>query len=165
MIMNTENLTNKDDFAVQGSSEALGWRALLPFLLVGVIWLVLGIVIGFQINVLLAVRWFVILWGLTVLDLLFLAKALLLVLKFVGGSNKQELLVIPIIFWAVLKFTFFCGLTIILLKVSGIPSFSLLMGLSTLVVIPLCGGMLWNYSWFRHQEAGKTKNKGFVIHA
>ena len=121
-----------------------------PFGLVSSLWLLLALAVcGYMSST--PEEWkasFVgafILWAICNLDLLVLKNLVSNVLNLISLTDGNRLRVsIRALFWGVLKLICLGLFIIVLLKGHKIPTQGLLLGVSTLVVIPLVGGFLWS---------------------
>ncbi len=122
-------------------------RPWAPFLKVGLFWLVFGSVLSFFLakdhaHPWVSVRWMVYLWLLVVMDLVALASFVSGMFDWKAGSKKnQASLIIRTSSWGVIKLACLGLLGTVLYSARNIPPVPLLLGLSTMVVIPIFGGL------------------------
>jgi hypothetical protein len=118
------------------------------FGLVGVLWLALAQVLGrvlshSPIEAQESFQWILGFWALCVLDLLVLRKLISIIFQLVslaeGNRLRQS---IQALCWGVLKVLCLGLFIVVLLKGQKIPMHGLLLGIGTLGVIPVFGGLL-----------------------
>lgn len=106
-----------------------------------------------------AVLWALGLWALCIFDLFALAKVVRGALRLAAGQNEagtadpvelRTALGLNTAFWGLIKLSCLGLFMGVLLKGVEIPTGSLLLGLSTLVVIPLLGGLIWSQRGLKH---------------
>jgi hypothetical protein len=92
-----------------------------------------------------ASQWLLGFWTISVLDLLVLKKLISSVFKLVSLSQERDLfLSAQALGWGVFKVLCLGLFIIVLLKGHKIPTHGLFLGIGTLVVIPVVGGLLWS---------------------
>ncbi|MCM2278012.1 MAG: hypothetical protein NDJ89_08030 [Oligoflexia bacterium] len=94
--------------------------------------------------------WFLVIWGISLADLLATGKLVSYVLSLVSDSKKQAEDAIQAFAWGALKLACFGLLGAIMVVGKSVPTPSLLLGLATLVVVPLGGGLWWYQRVLRH---------------
>jgi hypothetical protein len=119
----------------------------LPFFGVALVWVAVGI--GFCSGD--ALKWMLIFWMLCLLDLIALT---LLVSAFVslaaGSSEKRGARIIQASTWGAIKLACLGIFAAILLQGFTIPSLGLYMGMGTLMIVPLVGGLWWSQRELQH---------------
>lgn len=120
-----------------------------PFVWVSLIWAVIS-TIGLLLIVspgqwFLAALGFYSFWFLTLLDLFSITKVVASLLNLMSDSanSSRTKTLIQLAFWGTLKLTCLIGLGLGISKAEGLPLMGLLMGLGTLIVVPLAGGFWW----------------------
>jgi hypothetical protein len=135
----------------------LGLKTLLPFIICGLIWAFVSAALCFRYSVSAdetrrALTWMLRLWLISMVDLLAIAKVIYYVFELQRPQEPQKRIfsVIHTSYWGAIKIAciLICGT--ILVKGShlpaGIPSVGLVSGISTLVVVPLAGGLVWYFT-------------------
>lgn len=118
-----------------------------PFLQVGLFWLVFGSVLSFvllkdQDDPWVKVGWMLKLWFLVMVDLIALASFVSGMFDWKTVSKKNQIsLIIRTSSWGVIKLACLGLLGRVLYSAKSIPTVPLLLGLSTMVVIPIGGGL------------------------
>ena len=120
-----------------------------PFLYVAAGWLV--VLVGLSVATAPAgelthfLAWDFSLWCLCLFDLFALMKTIVGALKLMSATleNRGPLL-IQTSFWGMIKIACLGIFTVILIKGQAIPTLALLLGVGTLVVVPLVGGYWWS---------------------
>ena len=89
---------------------------------------------------------FLILWAASCLNLGVLGKAGLKVMEWMrhSGQNHSPELMIQVFFWGLMKFGCLILLGSLIWRSRSVPGMTLVLGLSTLVLVPLFGGYLWS---------------------
>lgn len=141
----------------EGSNIPLAWT---PFFQVALIWLILGILgcwfwaeneSRFQ-----ALIWFGILWGLCLLNLVATAKLFSGVLDLMASGNErrqpknQLAAAIRTSSWGTIKLACWGLLILVLRAQRPIPTPALLLGIGTLTLVPIIGGIWWHQRVVRH---------------
>lgn len=101
----------------------------------------------------LAVQWIFIFWVLSILDLVALAKTLSSVMGLINSSEKSELratYMVQTLCWGFFKLACLGLFILVLLKGQNIPWIGLLLGMGTLVVVPVMGGFVWSQRALRN---------------
>jgi len=130
--------------------EVNGLPSLAPFLWVGLIWGLIGLFTSLQSenSPFHVMMWTLGLWFLCMLDLAAIAKTIAIVFILVSPQDlaNKPAMIVQVIFWATLKFGCL-GLLGFLFWSFGkeLPNMALLMGLGTLLVVPLLGGFWWSH--------------------
>jgi hypothetical protein len=130
-----------------------------PFLYSAFVWL--GIGVGFCFlnagdhNGPVSTLWMVTLWALSLTDLLCLSKAIAVVLGLISDNHSvnKPAQMIQVAYWGTLKMVCLGLFAILLAKsraVPGIADQALVLGISTLIVVPLAGGLWWSQREFKH---------------
>jgi len=115
-----------------------------------VIWLVLGEILCWVFNfdleqAFLAYKSFLGFWTLSVLDLGILAKFLSSAAHLMDAEEAtRPAYAVQALVWGVGKVVCLGLFVLVLLKGHEIPMHSLLLGMGTLVVVPLAGGFIWS---------------------
>jgi hypothetical protein len=138
-------------------NPTLSRKTLLPFLLTGLIWIAVSTILCFHYSknpeeTHRALIWMLRLSILSVVDLLAMAKVFfyLFELQRPQEPGKRIFSIIRTSYWGAIKIVciLICG--IILVKGShlpaGIPVVGLITGISTLVIVPLVGGVAWHFT-------------------
>ncbi|MDR3607486.1 MAG: hypothetical protein P4M08_08905 [Oligoflexia bacterium] len=144
---------SKDSKAIKPSVKSLvSSESLSGFGLAGLIWLLLSAAICFKLSpdkaeLRRSLTWLCILFGLSILDLFALAQALSGLFDLMRNeSEKPIFLVFRTSYWASIKLVCLIFLGFLMARgssSSGIPTPGLLTGISTLMVVPLLGGVFW----------------------
>lgn len=120
-----------------------------PFVITALIWWVLGTLFTKSV-------WFTGVWAVCLFDFLAIFKTLACVLALMSDAqaDKKAVLLFQTLFWGLMKLGCL-GLLGGLLMMSqrfGIPQNALLMGLATLIVVPLFGGFWWSQGAMKQVE-------------
>ncbi|MEN9723987.1 MAG: hypothetical protein RJB38_1973 [Pseudomonadota bacterium] len=131
-------------------------RELRPFFWASFLWLLLGLVLAAGVfssgNFFKEMVWFVVFWSLGVGDLATIA-ALVFAITSWGESSDRVKMGLRITILTGLKVTLLLIFGAILFLKHGIPQSSLLVGLGTLIVVPLLGGLFWTFQVQPEQKA------------
>lgn len=123
-------------------------KQLKPFAWAGATWLVLGIagivVLTSPENRMASIGWFFLFWILGVADLATIAGLVYSMVTWQDTGDKARI-GIRIAVLAIAKVTLLLIFGAILFLRHGIPQSSLLVGLATLIVVPLLGGFAWSF--------------------
>ena len=134
----------------------LSQGAIFPFLVVGTLWLVLGLglSIGFSdferfgSESLNSMKWMVGLWLLCLVDLFTAGVALQAAIQVLTGENlsatERAAWIFRATIWGTLKLVCLAVLVVVLIRGQTAPKLALVLGLSTLVVVPLVAGIWWS---------------------
>lgn len=117
----------------------------ISFLGASLLWLVLSVAVCLVFSV--SPKWAIQLWAMSVVDLWALAKALSAVFGLVGvisSSQNRQKLVIQAFYWGTVKLACLGLFAVVLIKAKSIPSLSLVIGLGTMVTVPLLGGLIYS---------------------
>lgn len=118
-----------------------------PFLVAAAVWLAVGTglcALSKAAPTAAAVTWFGFFWGLSILDLGIIWGLVFSIGSWEGARDRARLgLRIGIL--VLLKLIVLMIFGLILFLKHGIPQPSLLLGLGTLIVIPLLGGLAWSF--------------------
>jgi hypothetical protein len=136
----------------QRKFKGLDARTALPFLATAFAWLGLGAIGLFFWEPEAASRpaawsWMVGFWGFCVADLYALARTVFAVLAVAAeeSAEARAKLSIQALFWGILKLGCLGLFTLVLIRHgTGIPAKGLLLGLGTLIVVPIVGGYWWS---------------------
>ena len=126
------------------------------FLLPSLLWLVIGLALNGWLNsadpqLWNSFKWFTGLWVLCLFDLYALSRTLEAALGLMNEeSEKRSALTIQAFYWGTIKLACLGIFGTILLKGDSIPATSLLLGLGTLIVVPLMGWYWWSHRILRH---------------
>jgi hypothetical protein len=132
-----------------GVLELGGIRAATPFVKAAMIWAAVGAVLCVWLTPTgtSAVAAVLGMFGISLLSLMgfgAMAKCFAAVARLVaGGSGNRQSYVIQAFYWAMIKLACLGLLVTILIYVREIPVVGILVGIATLVVVPLTGGLLW----------------------
>ncbi|MCM2322112.1 MAG: hypothetical protein NDJ90_02510 [Oligoflexia bacterium] len=94
--------------------------------------------------------WLAVIWGISLADLLSTGKLVILVLAIASGSKKNQEGLLQAFAWGSLKLACFGLLGVLLIIGKNIPTPSILLGLATLFVVPVGGGLWWYRKVLRH---------------
>ena len=109
----------------------------------GAAWLVAGSVASVGVGA--GLPWFLGIWVLSMADLAALAKVVqVLIAASQAATENRKSHVIRAFTWGVVKLACFGLLIAVLVNAKAIPAVALLMGLATLVAVPLAGGFVWS---------------------
>lgn len=122
-------------------------KELKPFVFVGLLWLIGGIAYSPS-----AIKWTAGLWILCLLDLFFTAKAIsaVSVLMVEQSNQNKPARMVQAAFWGFLKVAALGVLIGSIYFGKSAPSESLVIGLGTLVIVPLVGGFWWSQKELKH---------------
>lgn len=123
-------------------------RIARPFGWVGLAWLALGLPLSYRLGHpgTLSLEWMVGLWALAMLDLIVLARLLVALGGWMSDSdaNRKSAHVFQALFWAGAKVACLGIFLLTLMNARGAPTASLLLGMATLIVVPIFGGYGWS---------------------
>lgn len=124
-------------------------KVVKPFVLAAILWAVIGWAScrGFsQADALTRnLVWFFGLWALSLLDLVALGKTVQGLIAIAGGAGENlPAYTIHTFSWGLIKLVCLGIFALVVIKGSPIPTAGLLVGMGTLVVVPLVGGLLWS---------------------
>jgi hypothetical protein len=139
-------------------------KTYVPFAIAAGIWLLTGGFLSWYFgpqewSVFYSAAWFCVLWTLCVLDLITLSKAIQAAFRLIGqdpnysgevADQKRPALIVQAFYWGFIKLACLGTFTVILMRAQQIPSSSLLLGLGTLVVVPIFGGFWWSKRELHH---------------
>ena len=93
-----------------------------------------------------ALAWMLVLWMLCVLDLIALAKtvAAATILMSDQFPEKKAAFMVQTLVWGTTKFAVLGFLGIVLWKAQAAPKIAVVLGVATLLVVPLIGGFWWS---------------------
>jgi hypothetical protein len=98
-----------------------------------------------------ASEWMFYFWGLSLIDLFFLAKLMQVMVYGQRSKSKKNLkMSIEALCWGLIKISCMGLFILALLKGQKTPLYGLLLGLATLGVVPVLGGVLWSQRVLRH---------------
>ncbi len=148
-MMKSMNATaNQDSIAITVAA------VIRTFFIAGLIWLLLSITIAFfsASELIRSLMWSVGLWLLCMLDLFSLAKAGAAVTHLIGGNlgDKRIPIAVQALFWGAIKLVCLGFIGWVLFNAQSAPEGALLMGLGTLVIVPLFGGFHWSQRELNH---------------
>ncbi|MGK5088776.1 hypothetical protein WDW86_14560 [Bdellovibrionota bacterium FG-2] len=130
---------------------------LKPFLWCALGWLVLGTLLSLALSsgeAKLSIAWFLCFWGLSVFDLFALTKVVSTLLILAAGDEKsvekRPALIIQSFYWGFLKIGCLGAFGVVLFLGSSISRGAMLLGLGTLIIVPLFGGFLWSQRVLKH---------------
>lgn len=140
---------------------SMGLKTLFPFIISALIWLILSGILCFTLSANpdeahRALIWMLRLAFISLLDLLAIAKVIYYVFELQRDQDqgKRIFSVIRTSYWGALKIVCIVICGTILVKGShlptGIPVVGLMTGISTLVIVPLVGGVAW---YFTHKTS------------
>lgn len=138
------------------TSEAKSqWK---PFVLAALVWLATGSALAFwmaseDVHWTTLLGWFLIFWLLSSLDLLAIAALVSAMGTWQDGVDRARLGV-RLAALAVLKMALLGIFGAILFLNRGIPHSSLLVGVGTLIVVPLFGGLAWSFGAEQNPKQG-----------
>ncbi len=129
-----------------------------PFSLTALVWLVVGSGLAFwmgsgEVSWITLLGWFLTFWLLSSLDLLAIAALVSAMGSWQDGVDRVRLGV-RLAALAVLKMGLLGIFGAILFLNRGIPHSSLLVGLATLIVVPLFGGLAWSFGSEQRPKQG-----------
>lgn len=123
---------------------------LWPFLLTTLVWagMSAGVIFSFFPEPAASLRVFLVFFTLSVTDLFFLMKtvAALLLLMSDQGAENSAIHAIRALVYGSLKLLCLGAMAVFLWKFSNAPSLGILLGIGTLAVVPLAGGLIWSFS-------------------
>jgi hypothetical protein len=128
------------------------WSELAPFAFAAIAWAVAAVLLcWYWDGSVLAFRWMLGLWALCLLDLFAIAKTMAAVIAVsADAAGNRPALLVQASTWGAIKLACLGLLGILLFRGQSIPSHALLLGLGTLVVVPLIGGLWWSQRALRH---------------
>jgi len=101
--------------------------------------------------------WFLGLWALCLCDLIVLAKTVQGLFAFAAGAvENRPAQIIQTFSWGFLKLVCLGIFTFVMIRGRPFPMLGLLIGLGTLVVVPLLGGILWSSKILGVSENGRA---------
>ncbi len=161
--MVTEELQNNpkglglESPGTSNSKDAYGFRELQPFFWSAGVWLFLGWGIHLyrlwgNAELFEGLAWFSLLGMLGLLDLWAMSQSIRGIFLWMGSesSEKRAAHALQAFYWGLIKLASLGILIAILVQGSTVPTVSLVLGTSTLVVVPLIGGFWWNQKVLRH---------------
>ncbi len=131
----------------------LSQGAIFPFLVVGTLWLVLGLGLSIFGDPALEslkpnLKWMIGLWLLCLVDLFTAGMSLQAAIQVLNGENlsatEKATWIFRAAFWGTLKLVCLAALVVVLIRGQSAPKVALVLGLSTLVVVPLIAGIWWS---------------------
>jgi hypothetical protein len=93
-----------------------------------------------------ALEWFGIFYAVSVADLYSIARVVGCILELMGATEKRIPGLIQASYWGILKLACLGIFTVLVFKGHEIPVTALLMGVGTMVFVPLVGGYWWSKS-------------------
>ncbi len=124
-----------------------------PFLWVALFWCVLGVVVlSFtQAQIQTALFWALGLWLFCLFDLVALAKTIAAAMNLMSDQVQEKTIAsIQTLFWGTIKLCSFGVLGWILFQAKAAPIGALVMGVGTMLVVPLVGGFWWSKKELNH---------------
>src|SRR4051812_29396409 len=122
---------------------------MISFFWVAIVWALLGL--GASLfgaaheDALRAAAWFGVLFSVSVADLYSISRLVAAVLDLMTDSNEKRIpRLIQASYWGFLKLACLGIFTVLVLKGREIPVVALLMGVGTMVFVPLVGGYWWS---------------------
>lgn len=122
-----------------------------PFLVVALGWGIIGFLILYfwfekTDTRLEALSWWFRFWFLAVCDLFFLAKGVASLLQIMSEPVKSYSFgkTLALFFWGTMKVVCLGIILLLLVQFRDAPAVSIILGLTTLVVVPLFGGIFWS---------------------
>lgn len=130
----------------------LSQGAVTPFFIVGFVWLAAGLGIslgtsGPEESTPAVLKWMIGLWLLCMLDIFTAGVALTAVFRIMRETlpvAEKSRWVFRAIFWGTLKFVSLAALVAVSMQGQAAPKTAVVLGLSTLVVVPLIAGYFWS---------------------
>lgn len=120
-----------------------------PFFITGIAWLALielaEVQQGVGSGALLGQNWGLRFWLLAIVDLVALGKVIATVFEIMAGDlEKKRSRILRAFYWGTIKLACLGIFSAVLILGRGIPALSLVMGIGTLVVVPMATGVWWN---------------------
>jgi len=136
-------------------AQSMTLQEVAPFLVSATLWLAVGILVCAQAaepqNIGYSIIWFVALWALGIVDLYALTRAIVATSAVMSAAAENRgPTAVQALYWGILKLACIGIFGAILISVSGIPTSGLLLGLGTLVFVPVVGGFWWSQRALRH---------------
>ena len=137
----------------------LSQGAVIPFLSVGIAWLLAGCLAAVfathhanpAVGTSTILIWMASLWLLCMLDLLTAGMAFQAVFQLITSHDRASWIVQAMI-WGTLKLVCLAALAMVLMRAQAAPQWALVLGISTLVVVPTIAGIWWS----RGEARGET---------
>jgi hypothetical protein len=138
------------------TAQKLQSRSLLPFLWTGISWGVAAVIfVAASQQALSPVLWVLGLWSLSMLDLLAIAQVIRAAMGWstLSRPETKAAWAVQTAVWGAIKLACLGAFGFVLLSAREVPSSALLIGMGTLLVVPLGGGLWWShkelsYAWF-----------------
>lgn len=141
---------------IELSAKSAGYNSALlidvkprPFVVIALLWWGLGAIFT---NTL----WFSVVWFVCLFDFFAIFKTIACVLALMSDAqaDKKAVLLFQTLFWGIMKLACLgiLGGLLMMSRKLEIPQKSLLMGLATLIIVPLFGGYWWSRSVIQQKE-------------
>lgn len=131
----------------EGKKLDSGSHLIFPFAIATLGWIVLSILICCRLyqdsQLLSALQWMSVFTLISLMDLVASSRLVTHLLSLASGAANRTFSAIRASYWAAIKIACLLLFGITLLKGHFLPLISLLLGGSTLLVVPLFGGILW----------------------
>ncbi len=126
----------------------------MPFAIAASVWGIFGCAVAIFSGapVISSLGWMGGLWLLSLVDLVALAQAISAVVA-LGSDVRPEhkpALYTQAMTWGAIKLACLGGFAIVLIAGKGAPAAALLLGLGTMIVVPLAGGFFWSREVLNH---------------
>jgi hypothetical protein len=120
-----------------------------PFIIAAIFWAVIGFAMCRHFSAVQELPknlvWLFGLWALCLLDLLALGKTIQGMLAIAAGAGENlSAYTVHTFSWGLIKLVCLGIFALVMIKGNPIPTAGLLVGMGTLVVVPLVGGFLWS---------------------
>jgi hypothetical protein len=133
---------NSVSLRLEKASESLNAKGLTPFWLTAAAWAALGVVLNFGAGVS-GWGWFLAVWGACLVDFWVTAELLRRMLLVKGDEGTETAPIAATVVLGIAKVACLGLVGVVLWAGRNSPLRAILMGLSTLVVVPLLGGLWW----------------------
>ena len=127
---------------LEKASESLNAKGLTPFWLTGAAWAALGVALNFGSGIS-GWGWFLAVWGACSVDFWVTAELLRRMLLTKGDEGTETAPIAATVVLGIAKVACLGLVGVVLWAGRNSPLRAILMGLSTLVVVPLLGGLWW----------------------
>lgn len=138
--------------SAMNDNQPLQLKRLLPFFWVACAWVGLSTFYVWQTQGGRLALWTLGLAALSLFDLFAMTQAIRAVIQLVSKVDSSESAAwwVQVVAWGSLKLACLFVFGWVLLSAEGVPSSSLFMGLGTLLVVPLAGGLWWSQKEIRY---------------